>query len=186
MRSLRGFLAAIACLSALPTAMLYQMISGTGFETIFHLLFAVGLVLISFSVFDFRMPRWLTWTGCLSTGTLAAIFLLQGMSELIQNDSLTHLAYQVLGQWLERGLLDLLIFWFVALLLIDSQGKTRSFGFVVMSIVVCLEVYTYGLSYLGRAPAQILKLPYLLMFVWFLFESRRTSAFVAVKRLDSG
>ena len=100
MRSLRGFLAASVFLLGLPIAVLSQMFLGVGVETIdsFHFLFGVGFALISFAVFDFRTPRWITWIGCVSAGALAVIFLLQGLSELIQNDSLTHLAFQVLGQ----------------------------------------------------------------------------------------
>ena len=78
-----------------------------------------------------------------------------------------------LGQRLEAWLVDLLIFWFVALLLMDSQGKTRILGFVAMSIIVCLEVYKYSLSYFGDAPAESLKLLFLLPIVWFLFESKK-------------
>jgi hypothetical protein len=176
MRSVRGFFAAIVFLLALPIAALYQMFFGEGGETILHLAFAAGSVLISCSVFDFKITRWVTWIGCVSTSTLASIFLLQGLSELIQNDSLTYLAFQVLGQRLEGWLVDLLIIWFVAMLLIDSQGKTRIIGFAVMSVVVCLEVYSFSLSYLGTSldvEAPGLKILYLLQFVWFLFESKK-------------
>ena len=173
MRSRRGFLAAIVFLSLLPIAVLYQMFFDNGIEIITHLVLAVGSVLISFSVFDFKVTRWITWVGCVSTSVLAAIFLLQGVSLLIQNDSLTYLVFQVLGQRLEGWLVDLLIFWFVALLLMDSQGKTRILGFVAMSIIVCLEVYKYSLSYFGTAPAESLKLLFLLPIVWFLFESKK-------------
>jgi hypothetical protein len=123
------------------------MFFGIGIEIIFHFALSAGFAFIAFSVFDFKITRWVTWIGCLSTSPLAVIFLLQGMSLLIQNDSLTYLAFQVLGQRLEKWLGDLLIFWFVAMLLIDSQGKTRVLGFVAMSIVVCLEIYSYGLSW---------------------------------------
>jgi len=179
MRSPRGFLAALIFLLAIPIAVLYQMFSGIGVETIFHLLLAIGFVLISFSVFDFKIPRWITWIGCVSTSVLAVIFLMQGVSLLIQNDSLTYLAFQVLGQRIEKSLDDLLIFWFVAMLLIASQGKTRVLGFVTMSIVVCLEVYSHSLSYLGGsldAEAPSLKVLYLLPFVWFLFESKKKTS----------
>lgn len=114
--------------------------------------------------------------GCVSTSFLAAIFLMQAVSLLIQNDSLTHLAFQVLGQRLEKLLGDVLIFWFVAMLLIDSRDKTRVLGFVAMSIVVCMEVYSHGISYFGdamNAEAPSLKILYLLPFVWFLFESKK-------------
>jgi hypothetical protein len=63
--------------------------------------------------------------------------------------------------------------WFVALLLMDSQGKTRILGFVAMSIVVCFEVYKYSSAYFGAAPAESLKLLFLLPMVWFLFESKK-------------
>ena len=173
MRSRRGFLAALVFLSLLPIAVLYQMFFDHGIEIITHGVLAVGSVLISFSVFDFKVTSWITWLGCVSTGVLAAIFLLQGVSLLIQNDSLTYLVFQVLGQQLEGWLVDGLIVWFVALLLMDSQGKTRILGFVSVSIVVCFEVYKYSLAYFGAAPAESLKLLFLLPIVWFLFESKK-------------
>jgi hypothetical protein len=173
MRSPRGFLAAIAFLLAIPIALPFQIIFGNGAETIIHLVCGVGFALSSLAVFDFKLPRWITWIGFVSTSASAFIFLLQGVSDLIQNDALHYLAFQVLGQGLERWLIDLFIFWFVAMLLIDSQGTTRVFGIVAMSIVVFLEVYTYSLSLLGGAAAGSLKLVYFLAFVWFLFESRK-------------
>jgi hypothetical protein len=173
MRSLRGFLGAIAFLSLLPIAVLYQMFFDNGVEIIIHLVLALGSSLIAFAVFDFKVTSWITWVGCVATGALAAIFLLQGVAELVQNASLTYFAFQLLGQQLEAVLVDLLIFWFAALLLMDSQGKTRILGFVVISIIVCFEIYRYGLSYLGDTPAEGLKLLLLLPFVWFLFESKK-------------
>ena len=174
MRSPRGFLAAIVFLLALPIAVLYQMLFGNGAAAVLHLAFALGSVLLSLAVFDFQMPRWITWTGCVSAGALAAIFLLQGVADLIENDSLTYVANEVLGQWLERILVDLVILWFVAMLLIDSQGKTRVLGFGVMSIAVCVEVYSYILIFFGTSlDAQVptLKIMMLLPFVWLLLES---------------
>jgi hypothetical protein len=61
----------------------------------------------------------------------------------------------------------------VALLLGDSQGKTRLFGGVAVALVVGFELYRYGLSYLGAEPAGILKLALLLPFVWLLLESKK-------------
>lgn len=176
MRSPRGFLAALFFLLAIPIAVLCQMLFGIGVETIFHLVLAAGFALIAFAVFDFKTTRWITWVACISTGVLAVIFLLQGVSGLMQNASLTHLAFQVLGQRMEKWLGDLLIFWFVAMLLLTSRGQTRILGFVAMSIVVCLEVYSYSLSYLATsldAAAPSLKVLYLLPFVWFFFESKK-------------
>ena len=173
MRSPRGFLAAIAFLVAVPIALPFQIIFGNGAETILHFVVGIGFALSSFAVFDFKLPRWMTWVGFAATSASAFIFLLQGVSDLIQNDALHYLAFQVLGQGLERLLIDLFIFWFVAMLLFDSQGKTKIFGIVVLSIVVILEVYTYSLSLLGGTAAGSLKLVYFLAFVWFLFESKK-------------
>ena len=110
-------------------------------------------------------------------GAFAAIFLVQGASSLVGNDSLSYFANQVLGFWPEKLLLSLLIFWLVTVLLTVSQGKTRMLGFVAMAIVVGVDVYVYfGLLYLGTNPfleTSVVKLPYLLLFVWLLFESRK-------------
>jgi hypothetical protein len=60
-------------------------------------------------------------------------------------------------------------------LLTASRGRTRILGFIAMAIVVCVEAYVYfGLLYLGTNPfleTAAVKLPYLLPFVWLLFES---------------
>jgi uncharacterized membrane protein len=82
----------------------------------------------------------------------------------------------VLGQGLEGWLAGLIILWFAAMLLIDSQGKTRILGLVAMSLAVCFEVYSQISSYLGTslsAEAGTLKLLFLLPFVWLLFESTK-------------
>lgn len=173
MKSLPGFLAAVVFLSLLPVAVLYQMLFANGVEIITHLLLAAGSILISVSVFDFKVTKWITWVGCISAGALAAIFLLQGVSLLVQADWLTYFAYQLLGQRLEALLVDLLIFWFAAMLLVDSQGKTRILGFTVLTIVIGFEVYRYSLSYFNAVPAESLKLSFLLMIVWFLLESKK-------------
>ncbi len=175
MRSPRGFLGAVVLLFALPIAVLTQVLFGNGAGLTIHVALAVGCVLISLSVFDFNTTRWIAWIGCVAAGAFAAIFLVQAASELIQNDSFTYFALQVLGNWPERLLIDLFIFWLVAILLTASQGKTRILGFVVIAIVVCVEVYGYVLTYLGAnmfSETPVLRLLYLLPFVWLIFESR--------------
>jgi hypothetical protein len=176
MRSPRGFLAAIVFLLALPIAVLSQILFGSGDGTTIHLALGTGSLLLAFAVFDFKLPRWINWIGRVCAGALAIIFLLQAVALLIPNESLTYLAYQVLGQRLEGLLTDLIILWFVAMLLMDSQGKTRILGFVAMSIAVASEVYKYALVYLGtpiEAQPQILRALMLLPFVWLLFESAK-------------
>jgi hypothetical protein len=176
MRSLRGFLAAIVFLLAVPIALLCQILFGSGAGTTIHLALGAGSVLLSFAVFDFRLPRWINWIGCVSAAALGAIFLLQALALLIPNESLNYVAYQVLGQWPESLFPVLLILWFVAMLLFDSQGKTRILGFVALSIAVGFELYTHTLAYLGtpiEEQSQMLRLLMLLPFVWLLFESTK-------------
>jgi hypothetical protein len=175
-RSPLGLLAALAFLLALPIAFGYQILFGSGGETTIHFALAAGCVVLSFAVFDFKLPRWINWIGCVAALALGTIFLLQAVALLIPNESLYYLAYPVLGQWLEGLLPDLVILWLVAMLLIDSQGKTRILGFVAMSMAVCFEVYSHILRYLGTslsAEAGTLKLLLLLPFVWLLFESTK-------------
>lgn len=171
MRSPRGFLGSVVLLLALPIAVLAQLLLGSGSGVTIHVALAVGCALLSFAVFDFETARWIAWTGCVAAGAFAAIFLLQAASELIQNDSFSYFALQVLGDYPERVLKSLFIFWLVAVLLTASRDKTRILGFVAMAVVVCIEVYNYVLLYLGEAPA--LTTIYLLPFVWLLFESRK-------------
>jgi len=173
MRSPRGFFAALVLLLALPIALLGQVVFGIEFEITFHFLLALGSGLLALAVFDFRLPRWITWLGSASSGTAAGIFLLQGVSLLIPNDALFYFAYRVLGQQLESALIDGLILWFVALLLGDSQGKTRLFGGAALALAVGAELYRFGLTYLGAEPLDILKLTLLLPFVWLLLESKK-------------
>ena len=181
MKSPRGFAAAVVFLLMLPIAALCQMLMGVRAETVVHAGLALGSALLSLAAFDFRTARWVAWIGSISTGALAAIFLLQGVSELIRNSSLTYLAFQVFGQWLEATLVDLFTFWCVAMLLIDSEGKTRILGFVAMSIVAGVKLCGYGsdLSWqLINAEAPGLKLLYLLPFAWLVFETTKRHALI--------
>jgi hypothetical protein len=172
MRSPRGFLGSIVLLLALPVAVLAQVLLGSGSSLTMHVALAVGCALLSLAALDFETPRWIAWIGGVAAGAFAAIFLLQAASELIRNDSFSYFALQVLGDYPERILKTLLIFWLVAVLLTASRGRTMILGFVAMAIVVCVEVYNYALLFLGEAPA--LTILYLLPFFWLLLESRKS------------
>jgi hypothetical protein len=117
--------ASLAFLLALPLAALYQMVLGTGGEAVIHGALALGSALMSFAVFDFKTPRWATWMGSVSTGVLAAVFFLQGVSEVTHDEALTYLAYQVVGQRLEGWLGDLFMAWCVVVLVVDRQATWR-------------------------------------------------------------
>src|SRR5918993_5448471 len=177
MRSSRGLLGSLVLLLALPIAVLTQVLFGSGSAVAIHVALAAGCGLVSFSAFDFGTPRWLAWIGCVSAGVFAVIFLSQAASTLIGNESFSYFTNEVLGFWPEKILLSLIAFWLVGLLLTASRGRTRILGIVAMAIVVCVEAYVYfGLLYLGTNPfleTSVVKLPYLLPFVWLLFESRK-------------
>jgi hypothetical protein len=162
-------------LLALPIAVLTQVVFGSGSAIAIHVALAAGCVLVALCAFDFGTRRWLAWIGCVSTGAFAAIFLLQAASTLIGNEPFSYFTNEVLGFWPEKLLLSLITFWLVGILLTASRGRTRILGFVAMAIVVCVEAYVYfGLLYLGTNPfleTAVVKLPYLLPFVWLIFES---------------
>jgi len=138
-----------------------------------HFVLAAGSLLLAFAVFDFKLPRWINWIGCAAALALGTIFLLQAVALLIPNESLHYVAYEVLGQWPEGWLPDVLILWLVAMLVFDSQGKSRILGIVAVSIAVCLEVYSHTLRFLGTSDTEILRLLMLLLFVWLLLESTK-------------
>jgi hypothetical protein len=177
MRSPRGLLGAVVLLLALPIAVMVQVLFGSGSATTIHFVLAAGSLLVALSVFDFETPRWIAWIGRVSSGGMSAIFLLQGASSLLGNDSFSYFANQVLGNWPERLLLTLIVFWLVAVLIFASRGKTRAMGAFVVATLVCMEALGYGLQLIGTnmlAETPALRLLYLLPFVWLIFESKKS------------
>jgi hypothetical protein len=172
-RSPLGLLAALTFLLGIPISFGWQILFGSGAGTMIHFVLAAGSLLLAFAVFDFELPRWMNWIGCAAGLALGTIFLLQAVALLIPNESLNYFAYEVLGQWPEGWLPDVVILWFVAMLVLDSQGKSRILGIVAVSIAVCSELYSHTLRFLGTAPTGTLKLLMLLLFVWLLFESTK-------------
>ena len=175
-RSLRGVLAASVCLLAVPIALLCQLIVGSGAGIVLHLVLGVGFLLTAFAVFDFGPTRWLPWVGCLSIGALGVTFLLQGISQLLHNDWLTYLAFQILGQQVEAWSGDVFLVWCSATVLLMSRGKVKLCGIGVMALAVGAEIYSYGVRYFGSGAggvSPLLKLVLLLPFVWLLLESSK-------------
>jgi hypothetical protein len=172
-RSPLGLLAALAFLVGVPISFGWQILFGSGAGTMIHFFLAAGTLLLAFSVFDFKLPRWINWIGCVAALALGTIFLLQGVALLIPMESLSYVAYQVLGQWPEGWLPDVVMLWFIAMLLIDSRGKSRIVGVLAISLAVCYELYSHFLRYLGTSDIESLRLLMLLPFVWLLFESTK-------------
>lgn len=178
MRSPRGSLGATVLLLALPIAVVTQVLLGGGSALAIHLALAVGCLLVSSAVFDFETPRWMAWIGCVSMIAFAVIFLVQNVSILVGNESFSYYTDQVLGLWGEKLLLSLITFWLVGLLVTASRGKSRILGFVAMVVVVCVDVYIdISLLLIGINPfleTPVVRLLYLLPFVWLIFESRKS------------
>jgi hypothetical protein len=172
-RSPLGLLAALAFLVGIPISFGLQILFGSGAGTMIHFVLAAGSFLLAFAVFDFKLPRWMNWIGCAAGLAVGTIFLLQAVALLIPNESLHYIAYEVLGQWPEGWLPDVLILWLVAMLVLDSQGKSRILGIVAVSIAVCSEIYSHVLRFGGTSPTATLKLLLLLLFVWLLIESTK-------------
>src|SRR5215218_5199602 len=142
-RSPLGLLAALTFLVGIPISFGLQILFGSGAGTMIHFVLAAGSLLLAFSVFDFKLPSLMNGIGCAAGLAVGSIFLLQAVSLLIPNESLHYFAYEVLGQWPEGWLPDVLILWFVALLVFDSQGKSRILGIVAVSIALSSELYSH-------------------------------------------
>ncbi len=178
MRSPLGFAASLVLLLGVLLSALTELAIGIGADAIVHLTLGASFLLIALAVFDFKLPVWVAWTACAATGILAIVFLLQGASDVMHSIPLTLLAYDVLGQRLERILGYIFLLWCFVLLLLDSHGRTKLLGAVIIAAILCLEVYSIGMAYFGGSAAGILKLLYVPLFVWLLLESckpRRTA-----------
>jgi hypothetical protein len=175
MRSARGVAASALFLVALPLALLSQLLFGIEAEAALHLVFAAGFVLLGLAFSDFLIPAWVRVLGCVAAVFLAGIFFAQGVSQLTTNETLRALAFDVLGQTIETLLINAVIFSFLLVLLRDSHGLSRVLGIAVLSLVLCMELYTFVLPSvgvtIGAEPFNV-KVLYLLPFVWFLLESR--------------
>jgi hypothetical protein len=182
MRSPRGVAAALILLLGVPLALVAAIAFGAGTENVIHMTLAASFLLFAFAVFDFRLPTWINLAASAATGALAAIFLLQGAGDLTQSPSLQHLAYQVLGQRVEKVLGYTFLCWCVAMLFTDSTGKTKAFGVVVLVAIFFMEIYTIVTVYGGGEAPGVLKLFYLPLFIWLLLEGKQRRASVLVDR----
>lgn len=94
---------------------------------------------------------------------------------MTHDESLTYVAYQVLGQRLEGWLVNVFMAWCVVVLVVD-RATPRVLGIVALVTVACVKAYAWVLAYQGTsldAQAPILKVLWLLPFVWLLFASCR-------------
>ena len=174
MLSPKGFAAAVVLLATVPVAITVEIVFGGGAEPIIHFGIGAGALLLALSMFDFPVPRWITWIGAAAAALFGATFVLQGIADSIDNESLYHFAFQVLGQQFERVLPDIILAWFVALLIVGSGGRSRILGWILIPIVVVAEAIVYVGPLVGIEPPFV-KVSLLLPFVWLLVESAKVS-----------
>jgi hypothetical protein len=170
-RSPCGLAAAAILLLGAPIAIAVGIALGDGASAIIHLALGVCFLLLALAVFDFRLPGWMTVLASAGIGLLGAIFLLQGISDVTPSAALRYWSYDVLGQRLEKVLGYVFLLWCVALLFLESHGRTKLFGIVAVVVVLVLEILSFVPAYQNSEAAGLLKLLYLLLFVWLLLES---------------
>lgn len=177
MRSRRGFLGSLVLLLMLPLAVLYQLLFTSGSDTFVHWVLASGSTLMALAVFDFHQtPSWTQWLGALGALALAIIFFLQGLSHLVHNTAFTYLVYNILGQAPEAWSFRLFLYvWGVAVLILDSRGKTRLLGVIAVLLFLAMEIYRFSITYWGAPSITGLRAVYLVPFVWLLLESAKKS-----------
>ena len=91
-------------------------------------------------MFDFGLNRWVTLLSATAAAIFGGTFLLQFVADLTDIAALDWLAFDVLGQQLERILPDVVYVWFAALLLTGSTGFSRLVGWVVVPLLFGLEI----------------------------------------------
>jgi hypothetical protein len=170
MRSIKAFVAAATIVLSYPLALGVQQLFGGGSETVIHLVTGAGFVLFASSVFDFDLPRWVNVIGSVAAAAFGAILLMQGVSDLTNIEAFRVVAFDVLGHHVERLLPDVVYLWFVALLLLDSAGRSRVLGWAVMLLLAAAELGTLA-ALLFQFSFPNLKVFILLPFVWLLVES---------------
>jgi hypothetical protein len=175
MRSPKGVAASIILLATVPIALAVAIVSGGGGEPIIHFGIGAGALLLAAAMLDFGLPRAAAWIGAGAAAVWGFTFVLQGVADAVGNEQLHQLAFAVLGQQLERVLPDVMLIWFVALLLFASEGRTRMLGSILVPIVIVAEVVVYVGPLLGLDPPFI-KIALLLPIVWLLFESAKGTA----------
>ena len=176
MRSKLGLAASIAGLLTYPAAMVAGSAFGDGaVDTVVHFMLGSAFALLAAAMFDFRLARWVTWLGATAAAVFGGTFLLQGVANLTDIATIDWLAFDVLGQQLERLLPDVVYVWFAALLLTGTTGLTRLVGWAIVPILFGLELGIAVGAQLGIEVPFILPVIFL-PFAWLLLESARSSA----------
>jgi hypothetical protein len=173
MRSIWAVAAALTLLLSFPAAVASSVLGEDVPEIVVHIVLGTGMLLFAKAIFDFGLPRWLSWVGALSAGALGAIFLVQAISLLVpNNDALYDVAFPVLGQWPERLLPLGYLAWFMGLLLVGTEGRTRLVGWALIPIVTVYQLISVAGAILAIDVPNI-RLVFFVPFVWLLMEGAK-------------
>ncbi len=136
MRSIWAVSSAITMLLSLPLAVASQAFGERAPDIVVHLVLGVGMLLFVRAVFDFGLPRWIDVIGAVSAGLFAVVFLLQALSSIFpENATLHDIAFGLLGNWPEHLLVLGIDVWFIGLLLLGTEGRTRLIGWALIPIL---------------------------------------------------
>ena len=181
MTSTRGVASAVFMALAIPvTIVASQALGETGAVIAIHIMLGASMVALALATFDFRLPRWITFIGAGSAAAFGAIFLLQALS-LSLNGALDFIAFKILGHTPELLLPVGILFWFAALLLRDSSGRTRYVGWAIVPAVIGLQAALL-IGIVTGIEVSNLKVVFMLPFVWLLLESAKSAAHSSVGR----
>ena len=182
MRSKLAAAASAIVLFGIAFGIVAGIVVGQGLaEAVIHFGVGLGFVLLAPALFDFGVARWLTWIAAVAAFAFGSVFLLQGIANIVGNEDLHYLAFQVLGQGLERILPNVLLIWFAALLLTASTGRSRWLGWAIVPLAIGLEVAAAVGFFIG-IEIPFLKLHLFAPLVWLIVESVETPAASDVDR----
>jgi hypothetical protein len=174
MRSIWAVAAALTLLLSLPLAVASQAFGENAPEIVVHVVLGIGMLLFVRAVFDFGLPRWINVIGALSAGLFAVVFLLQALSRLFpENAALDDVAFGLLGNWPERLLTLGIDVWFVGLLLLGTQGRTRLIGWALIPIFTAYHLISAAGAILAISVPNLGAFAVLIPFVWLLIEGAK-------------
>lgn len=173
MRSPSAVAGALVLLLGVPVAFFAASFFEDAAEIIIHFALGGAFALFAHSALEFGTPRWAAALFFTAIGVLAAVFLAQGVADLLHSAQLRRLGYDVLGQRLEKILGYAFLLWCVVLLALGTAGKSKLFGAIVLTAIMCVELYSFVMSLSGGHAPEALKLLYLPLFLWLLLEGAK-------------
>lgn len=177
MRSTWAVAAALTMLLSLPLAVASQVLGENAPDIVVHLVLGTGMLLFVKAVFDFGLPRWINVIGALSAAAFAVVFLLQAVSRLFpENAALDDVAFGLLGNWPEHLLVLGIDVWFLGLLLLGTQGRTRLIGWALIPIITAYHMISAAGAILAITVPNLGAFSLLIPFVWLLIEGAKRGA----------